>query len=42
MIKVVIVLLDVDRQRYINWKKKRDAAFENAKRVLAKVDGLGE
>lgn len=39
MIKVIIVLLDIDRQRYVQWKEKRREAFENAKRVLDKVEG---
>lgn len=37
MIKVLVVLLDADRLGYIEWKKKRDAAIENARKVLNEV-----
>lgn len=36
-VKVVIVLLDLHRQSYVKWKAERQEAFENARRILAKV-----
>jgi hypothetical protein len=29
-------------ERYIDWKKKRNTAFKNAKRLLEKVEGVKE
>jgi hypothetical protein len=37
--KVIVVLLEISRQRYLEWTNKKKAAFENAKRVLGKFDG---
>jgi hypothetical protein len=39
MVKVIIILLDLERQKYLKWKEGREAAFANARRVLAELKG---
>jgi hypothetical protein len=42
MLKVIIILCDLGRLKYIEWKQERAAAFENARRVLKKAIGTVE
>lgn len=38
-IAVAMVLIDLGRQQYIEWKQKREAAFQQAKDLLTKIKG---
>lgn len=42
MLKVIVILCDIGRIKYIEWKQKRTDAFENARRVLNKALGEDE
>lgn len=38
MLKVLVIMADLGRQNYISWKKKRNEAFENARRIISEVN----
>jgi hypothetical protein len=38
MLKVLVIMADLGRQNYISWKKKRNEAFENARRIVSELD----
>ena len=40
-IKVMVILIDIERQAYVRWKKNRDGALRNAKEVLDRVKAQG-
>lgn len=39
MLKVIVILCDLGRLRYVEWKQKRTEALDNARRVLGETAG---
>lgn len=40
--KVLIILMDMDRYRYVQWVRRRDAAMENVRSVLRNIEEAAE